>query len=384
MEADSENWQSFLRCSLQSIEAQHRRRKRNVFDTQHRLINFGGNDYLGLRNHPAVIAAAESALHRFGVGSGASPLVSGYEAAHQELEQTLSELCNSDAVALFSSGFACHASVLACLAGENDLILSDQLNHASIIDGCRLSRAKCLVYPHLEVESVANTLKEHRHQFKRVLIVTESLFSMDGDLAPLVDLARLADKYACGLVVDEAHATGIYGERGGGLVEELKLQCNFLVKLGTLSKAIGCVGGFVAGEQCLIDFVINSARGYIFSTALPSCIAAAANCSVKQMMNMQEQRTALRGLATKARAELSCAGLRSSGTDSPILPIVLGTETAATVASEKLRLENFFVPAIRPPTVPPNTSRLRITVCATHSISQVSALLQAVIKHTQA
>ncbi|MEZ6078642.1 MAG: aminotransferase class I/II-fold pyridoxal phosphate-dependent enzyme [Pirellulaceae bacterium] len=220
-----QSWTAFLDRSLQRTAEARRIRVRRPLELDG-LIDFGSNDYLGLRSHPDVLASLHHASQLAGArwGAGASPVLSGYSAQHANFERALAEFSSTPAAIIFSSGFACHSGSVACLAGPGDLILSDQLNHASLIDGCRLSRASTVIYPHADADFVRCYLQQHRHQFDKVLLLSESIFSMDGDAAPLVSLSEIADRYDTGLVVDEAHAVGIYGQRGGGLLEELHLQ----------------------------------------------------------------------------------------------------------------------------------------------------------------
>jgi 8-amino-7-oxononanoate synthase len=379
-------WREFLEQALEDLEKAERRRHKCV--TQHvaghsiarnkqTLVNFGSNDYLGIRSHQAVIAAATDALNCNGVGSGASPAVTGFQADQQRLEQSLSEFYHQPSALVFSSGYAANTATLACLADAEDLILSDDLNHASLIDGCRLSKATKHIYPHNDINYIDQYLTSNRTRHRRVLMVTESIFSMDGDAAPLEELATVAERFDCGLVVDEAHATGIYGDQGSGLIHASNLNDRVLVKLGTLSKAIGCVGGFVCGSQSLTDYVMNLGRSYMFSTALPASVLAAASVAIEVIRSMNAERIALRESAIQLRRSLRDQGWTVLGTDSPIIPIVLGDERAALGLSAKLQQRGLFVPAIRPPTVPIGTSRLRISLSAGHSTEQLSQLTDA-------
>jgi 8-amino-7-oxononanoate synthase len=385
----SHSWTSFLENSLANLEQSHRRRHRQVTEylpgqrichAGQQLINFGGNDYLGLRNHPKVVEAAIAALRTNGVGSGASPAVTGYSLAQQTLEQRLASFQCMPAALVFPSGFAGNMATLTSLVGDGDVIFSDALNHASLIDGCRLSRAAREIYPHNDVGYLQQRLASVRHQFQRALIVTESIFSMDGDAAALVELVELAERFDCGLVVDEAHATGIYGKSGAGLIEECALSNRVFAKLGTLSKAIGSLGGFVCGGQNLNEFVLNRGRAYMFSTALPSSVLSAATSAIDLVSTMHEARHRLRAMSVLLRQTLRSSGLHVLGVDSPIIAIVLGTEQAALELSGRLGAAGIFVPAIRPPTVPPGTSRLRISLSAEHTDIQLYQLQSALLE----
>ncbi len=382
------SWENFLNESLANLDRIERRRHKIV--TRHllgaiverngqALVNFGGNDYLGLRNNRDVVAAAMAALQSDGVGSGASPAVCGYSKAQMHLEASLAKFNQLPAALVFSSGYASNLAAISSLVNEKDVIFSDALNHASLIDGCRLSKAARDIYPHNDVQHLRDRLKSSRQGFNRALIVTESIFSMDGDAAPLRDLADLAEQYNCGLIVDEAHATGVYGVSGAGLVEELGLTNRVLGKLGTLSKALGCMGGYLCGSQSLIDHVLNFGRAYMFSTALPSSVMAAATASIELTALLAEKRYALRRMAKDTRSELRRMGRQVLGDDSPILPVVLGDEETTLALSAGLQSAGLFVPAIRPPTVPSGTSRLRITLSCEHSEQDVKKLVDALI-----
>lgn len=341
------------------------------------LLDFSSNDYLGLRSDRRVVHAKDG----LGVvGSGASPVLSGYTVHHRMLEETLSTWCGAEAAIVFSSGYACNLGVIACLAREGDLILSDQLNHASMIDGCRLSRARVEVYPHGNVAHVDDFLHRNRHLYQRALILTESVFSMDGDLAPLVDLADVARRHDAALLVDEAHAVGIYGSQGAGLVEEVLPNADqVLLKTGTLSKAIGTVGGYAVGSKTAIEYLVNFCRSYIFSTAPPPCITAAAAQSIQCIRQMHRERTQLRQQSFAFRKRLRESGIDVPSGDSPIVPVVVGSEERVLQAAELMRQRGLVVPAIRPPTVPAGTSRLRISLSCRHRSEDLDRLHAALL-----
>lgn len=350
-------------------------------------LDFAANDYLGLRSHPAVIAAAQVTLAEVGWGSGASPVLTGYTSHHARLERALSSLCHCDDALLFSSGYACNVGALSSLASNEMMFFSDQLNHASLIDGMRLGRAARHVYRHLDLEDLRQLLRAHRHQTPRGLIVTESVFSMDGDCADLRSLLVLAQEFECGLVVDEAHATGVYGENGGGYLEECGLSSknteHLLLKLGTLSKALGGIGGYAAGSSTAIEYLVNTSRSYLFSTAAPAAMAAAALAATELLPHLQADRQRLRNRSKDVRQSLQAMGWCVPAGDSPIVPIIVGSETETLRISHTLRQHNISVPAIRPPTVPQNTSRLRISLSVKHTDQQIAALLDALsLVHT--
>lgn len=386
---ENNSWDRFLEQSLVNLDRNHLRRHKVVSAhlsgamlqrNGRQLINFGGNDYLGLRNNPQLVTAATSALATHGVGSGASPAVSGYSDSQSQLEACLAKFNHLPAALVFSSGYASNVATISSLVSEQDVIYSDALNHASLIDGCRLSKATRDVYPHNDVQQLSERLASDRHRFKRALIVTESIFSMDGDAAPLKELVELAERYDCGLIVDEAHATGIYGTHGEGLVEELDLTNRVLGKLSTLSKALGCLGGYLCGGQNLIDHVMNFGRGYMFSTALPASVLSASVASIELVESICEERKYLRQRSKATRSALCDMGWKVLGDDSPILPIVLGHESEALEWSAKLQEAGLFVPAIRPPTVPQGTSRLRISLSCEHTDEQIAKLIAALAK----
>lgn len=384
--ASENSWESFLGNELENLDRnQLRRRKRTtthlsgtlIERDSKQLVNFGGNDYLGQRNNPALISAATAALLSHGAGSGASPAVSGYSNEQRRLEACLAKFNQTSGALVFSSGYACNLATISGLVNDKDVIYSDALNHASLIDGCRLSKATRDIYPHNDLQYLRERLAITRHRFVRALIVTESIFSMDGDAAPLVELADLAERYHCGLIVDEAHATGVYGNLGAGLVEEVGITSRVLAKLGTLSKAVGCVGGYLCGSDNVVEYVMNVGRPYMFSTALPGSVLAAATTSIEAIQSLATERLTLRRTARDTRRTLRNLGWQVLGDDSPILPIVLGDESTALGLSALLQSAGLYVPAIRPPTVPAGTSRLRISLSCEHTEQQIEKLVAA-------
>ena len=340
------------------------------------LVSFCSNDYLGLSGHPALAAAATAAIARSGFGASASRLVAGDLPEHRELEAALSAFLNMEAALLFPSGYQTNLGVLAALAAPGDLVLSDHANHASIIDACRLSRARTSFYRHLDVSSAEKRLLALAPTARRKLLVTESLFGMDGDIAPLADLAALATKHGAALVVDEAHALGLLGPGGRGLCNEAGVTPDVLI--GTLGKAFGSAGGFAAGSSTLRKYLVNRSRTFIFTTAPPPPVAAAALAALDIIRGNEgsARRAALadRVLQFQGRLPPKARGLPGS----PVFPIVLGPDRAALEASGALRARGFFVQPIRPPTVPDGTARLRITLSASHRPADVDALALAV------
>jgi 8-amino-7-oxononanoate synthase len=342
-----------------------------------RLINFSSNDYLGLAGDPRLSQALAEGAARFGTGAGASRLVCGDFAPHHELEEELARFEDAEAALLCNSGYAANTGLVAALAGPEDVVLSDALNHASLIDGCRLSRARVAPFAHGDLDAVQTELRKAAGARRRV-VVTDTVFSMDGDLAPLEGLARLCDEHGALLVADEAHATGIFGPRGGGLCAQLGLSARVDARVGTLSKAAGTLGAWVAGPRSLRDLLVNKARPLIFSTALPPALAHAALCAVRILRGAEgdERRAHLWRLVERFAAGLRALGLAAEAR-SPIFPVVLGAPERALSAAAALRARGFLIKAIRPPTVPASTSRLRITLTAAHQEGQIDALLGA-------
>ncbi|MGD9855698.1 MAG: 8-amino-7-oxononanoate synthase [Planctomycetaceae bacterium] len=344
-----------------------------------RLINFASNDYLGLTGDKRLCEAARRALEDTGAGAGASALVSGRTVWHERLEQRLAEFEGTESALLFPTGYAANVGTLAALAGRGDVVFSDQLNHASLIDGCRLSRATVCVYPHRDVDRLADELNRHRDARRR-LIVTDGVFSMDGDVAPLAELSNLAKIHGAMLLVDEAHGTGVLGERGRGACEALGVDGPHLIRVGTLSKAMGAVGGFVAGPLELIEFLWNRARTQIFSTAMPPALCAAACTALDILRDEPQRRRHLRDLSSRLRNALSWGGVPVPLSDeTPIVPVVVGQADAAVRMAAELARHGLFVPAIRPPTVPDGTSRLRISLSAAHSPAAIEQFADRLI-----
>jgi 8-amino-7-oxononanoate synthase len=343
------------------------------------LLNFSSNDYLNLASDPRLARVAAQAARRFGCGAGASALVSGHLPPLRTLERDLARWEGTEAALVLSSGFAANLAVLTALAGREDAIFSDELNHASLIDGCRLSRATVHVYRHCDLDQLQQLLRKHGGGARRRLIVTDTLFSMDGDLAPVSDLLGIANRHDCLLVVDEAHASGVLGEKGRGVTELIGAgpATERIVKVGTLSKALGAQGGFVCGTRQLIDWLVNAARPYVFSTALAPPIAAAARRAVALVQQEPERRKRLLHLSALLRAELEALGHPPTGSACQIVPLIVRTAQASVRVSRKLEERGFLVPAIRPPSVPAGTARLRISLNAGHTEEDVRQLASA-------
>ncbi len=346
----------------------------------HDLVNFASNDYLNLAGDPRLARAAARAARRWGTGAGASPLVSGHLPPLRALERDLARWEETEASLVFSSGFAANLAVVGTLAGKPDAVFSDAWNHASLIDGCRLSGARVHIYRHLDLDHLADLLAAEGAKARRRLIVSDSVFSMDGDLAPVRELLGLAERFDALLVLDEAHATGVLGEQGQGVTDGLTAaeRCSErLVKVGTLSKALGSQGGFVCGSRQLVRWLVNHARPYIFSTALAPPAAAAARRAIRIISEESERRESLLRLAEGLRAGLRGLGLEVGGSRCQILPVILGDARRAVAVSRRLEGEGLLVPAIRPPSVLEGTSRLRISLTAGHTAADVEKLLAA-------
>ena len=338
------------------------------------VINFSSNNYLGIANHPALAEAAKKAIDLYGCGSGASRLISGNMTLHEQLENRLAQFKGTEAALVFNSGFQANTGIIPTLAGEGDVILSDELNHASIIDGCRLSRAKTLVYRHFDLDQIEANLKTTPHARRR-LIVTESIFSMDGDEAPLTGIVELAEKYHAMVMVDEAHATGLFGTTGAGVVNKSGLGNRVFVQMGTLGKALGGFGAYVAGSRALRELLINRCRSFIFTTGLPPAIMAMAIAAIDLIEREPERRERLWQNCRLFSDGLKQLGFVLSETQSPILPLIIGDAETCMQFSERLLEGGVFAQGIRPPTVPPGTSRLRITLMATHERAHIETAL---------
>ncbi len=340
------------------------------------LVHFGANDYLALAGDPRLTAAAALAAKCEGWGSGASPLVSGRAEAHRRLETRLAEFEGTEAALLFASGYAANSGTIAALADRGDAIFGDAKNHASIIDGCRLSRARVHVYPHGDTHALEE-MRAGAGDYRRRLIVTDSLFSVDGDLAPLAELAGLAERYNAMLMVDEAHATGVFGERGRGVAEHLGVEDRVHVRVGTLSKALGGAGGFVCGPRSLIDWLANRARSYVFSTAHPAAVAAAGLAALEIVEGEPKRRTKLLERSATLRDALRRQGWNVGASASQIIPITVGAADRTMALSASLRQRGLFVPGIRPPSVPEGGSLLRVSLSYDHTPEMIERLIGA-------
>ncbi len=340
------------------------------------ILLLSSNNYLGLNNHPALKKAAWEAIQEFGCGAGASRLISGTMELHRALESRLAAFKQTDSALVFPSGYHANVGTLPALMGAGDTILSDELNHASIIDGCRLSRADIKVFRHRDMDHLERLLAGCRESGRR-LIVTDSVFSMDGDVAPLQEIAGLGSRYGAWVMVDEAHAAGVFGPGGAGLVEELGLTARIEVQMGTLSKALGGSGAYVAGSGELIEWLVNRARSFVYTTAVPPSTAATALAALEIVASEPERRARLWRNADLLREGLKTLGYTLASGESPVVPVMVGDAQKTVDLSEALFRRGVLAYGVRPPTVPEGTSRLRLTAMATHSRSQLAGALQA-------
>ncbi len=347
-------------------------------------LNLAGNDYLGLAANRELLRAFfneqtdGNLLERYGLGSTASRLMTGNTLPYVQLEEQLRALYQAEAALAFNSGYHINIGILPALSGKQDLILADKLCHASLIDGMRLSRAKVIRYPHLDYQAIEQVLAKDRERYRQVFIVTESIFSMDGDTADLAELVRIKDRFRAALYVDEAHGVGIRGRSGCGLAEEQGVHRQIEILTGTFGKAYGGQGAFVVGSQLLIDYLLNTARSQIFSTGLPPVSVHWLCFVLRRIPQMQAQRAKVDEMAARFRDALRAAGLRTDGS-SNIVPVMVGDSARAVAAAERVCEAGYWVKAVRPPTVPVGTSRLRLSLNAAMNWEQL-APLPAIIK----
>jgi len=371
--------------ALAQLRAAHRYRRRRVLDSPQQpraliegraLLSFCSNDYLGLANHPDLIAALQRGAERWGLGSGAAHLVNGHSAAHQALEEALAAFTGRPRALLFSTGYMANLGVLSTFAGRGELILQDRLNHASLLDGAQLARASLRRYPHGDVAALRRQLESAAQPAR--LIATDGVFSMDGDLAPLPELAAVARAAGAWLLVDDAHGLGVLGHGGRGSVDHFGLGADDApILMGTLGKALGCFGAFVAGSEEVIETLIQRARSYIYTTATPPALAEATRVALRLAERDDWRREHLAALIARFRAGARELGLPLADSSTPIQPLIVGSDARALAWSRALEERGLLVSAIRPPTVPEGRARLRVTVSAAHSEADVDALLAA-------
>ena len=382
-----------LRARLESLESQNLRRYlRHVASPQQtrvqingrNVVNFSSNDYLGLATHPRLREAAAQALRDFGTSSGASRLISGSLRPHHQLEEALAHFKGTERALCFSTGYATALGAITALVSTSDIVIIDKLVHASIVDGARLSGAKLRIFDHNDLSDLEGILQWADTQRAsgpktRVLIITESLFSMDGDIAPLSAIVDLKNRFGAWLMVDEAHATGLFGLRRSGLVDELNLGSEIEIQMGTLSKALGSAGGYIAGSALLIDYLINKARSFIFSTAPPPAVSAASTAAL-ELLRSEEGAALVDHLRSNIHQFKGGSGTPAPAENSPIIPLMIGAEDDALKLAADLFELGFFAPAIRYPTVARKQARLRFTFSAAHSTEDIAALSAALKK----
>lgn len=353
----------------------------HVYIKNEKYLLMASNNYLGLTHHPAVKAAAAAAIEEYGTGSGGSRLTSGNHPLYGRLEKDIAQFKQTEAALIFNSGYMSNIGTISALANTAaDVIFSDALNHASIIDGCRLARAKTVIYPHSNMAALADLLQNIPCSGQR-FIITDGVFSMDGDIACLDKIVYLAEKYDGFVIVDDAHATGVIGSGGRGSAAYYGLNGRVSLELGTLSKALASEGGFAAGSQLVIDYLINKARSFIFSTALSPATLAAASAALQILLTEPYRVEKLAVKAAIMKDELRLAGVPLLKSETPILPILIGTASQAMDFAEKLYAEKLIVSAIRPPTVPVGSSRLRLTITGAHSVADIDKASDLII-HT--
>ncbi len=332
-----------------------------------KVLNLSSNNYLGFANHPRLKEAAKKGVDEYGAGPAAVRTIAGDQLPQEKLEEMLAKFKGAEAAVLYQSGFCANLGTIPALVGEGDAIFSDELNHASIIDGCRLSRAKIIRYPHLDVQALEELLKQERQNYKKAMIITDGVFSMDGDIAPMDKLADLADKYQCMLYVDDAHGEGVLGDSGRGIVDYFGLQGRVDVEIGTLSKAFGVVGGFAAGSKLLAEVLKQKARPLLFSSAPTAADVYASMEAVKILQESDELVKKLWDNANYFKEHMKKAGFNLGNSQTPITPVMIGDEITTQEFSKKLFERNIFAQAISYPTVPKGKARMRVMISATHS-----------------
>jgi len=373
-----------LSAALNERRAQHRYRQRLEQQAPvgreaqidgRRLLNFCGNDYLGLANHPEIIAAFKRAADEFGVGSGSSHLVCGHSRFHHALEEQLADFCGQPRALLFSTGYMANLGVIQALVGKQDAVFEDRLNHASLIDGGLASGARFRRYLHNDAVSLESALQGS--SARRKLVVSDGVFSMDGDVAPLAELAQVCERQQAWLMIDDAHGFGVLGHEGRGCVAAQNMQQQVPVLVGTLGKAFGTFGAFVVGSDDLIETMIQFARPYIYTTALPPAVAAASLASLQLLKKDHWRREKLSELVARFRQGAAQKGFQLMDSATPIQPLMIGADKDALALSQRLREQGFLISAIRPPTVAEGTARLRITLSAAHHAEDVDRLIEA-------
>lgn len=342
-----------------------------------KVINLSSNNYLGFANHPRLKKAAIEAVEKYGAGAGAVRTIIGNMSIHEELEKLLAEFKREEAVFIYQSGFNCNVGTIQAITEKGDIIISDELNHASIIDGTRLSKASRAVFKHSDMDDLERVLKENRGKYRNALIITDGVFSMDGDIAKLPDIVELAEKYEAMTYVDDAHGSGVLGESGRGTVDHFKLHGRVDFSIGTLSKAIGVVGGYVAGSKTMYEWLNHRARPVLFSTSLPPAAVGATMEAVKMLMESTEYTDRLWDNAKYFKQKLGILGFNTGHSETPITPVIIGDEAKTMEFSRKLFENRVFVSGIVFPTVPKGTGRVRCMVTAAHTKEQLDRAVAA-------
>jgi glycine C-acetyltransferase len=378
----------YLSAEIESLKEQRLYRRLRVLDDEQTararfdgrsVVNLSSNNYLGLTTHPRLRERALEATRTFGVGSGSVRTIAGTMAIHMELERKLAEFKNTEAVVVFQSGFAANAGTVAAVLGREDVIVSDELNHASIIDGARLSRAEIKVFAHRDAVAARKTLEEQPKQ-RRKLLITDGVFSMDGDLGALPELATLAEEFGCIMMVDDAHASGVFGRNGRGTIDHFGLHGRVDIQVGTLSKAVGALGGYVAGSRALIEFLYHRARPFLFSTSHPPGVAAACIAAIDVLMDEPQLIERLWDNTKFFKAGLARLGFDTGTSESPITPVIAGDGALAMKLSDRLFEEGVFAQGIAFPTVPRGKARVRTIVTASHTRDELQFALDTFAK----
>jgi len=337
-----------------------------LLDSDDEMLDFSSNDYLALSEHPEVISASRKYLEMFGAGAGAARLMSGDLEINHLLEQEIAQLKSKEAALIFGSGYLANIGIISALAGRGDIIITDRLSHASIYDGCMLSGARAIRFRHNDLEHLEQILHEKRSQFNTVLVVVESIYSMDGDRCPLAELVRLKKNYGFLLMVDEAHATGLYGQNGSGIIEEDNVSDGVDIAMGTFGKALGSYGAYAAATREVIDFLVNRARTFIYSTALPPAVVGATLAALYLVKSEPQLRLELHQKVAFFKKQLRKNGLRDDPGPSQIIPVMIGDNAKALAVAEELQKNQIYVKAVRPPTVPEGSARLRFSITRFH------------------
>lgn len=351
-----------------------------IVGSEDELLDFSSNDYLALSEHPEVIAASRKYLEEFGAGAGAARLMSGDLEINHQLEKEIAQLKAKEAALIFGSGYLANIGVIPALVGRGDLLVTDRLSHASIYDGCLLSGAKVIRFRHNDINHLQQILQEKRSQYNRVLVVVESIYSMDGDRCPLKDLIDLKKHHGFLLMVDEAHATGIYGTHGGGVIEEEGVSDGVDVAMGTFGKGLGSYGAYVAASKQMVDYLVNKARSFIYATGLPPAVLGATLAALHLVKTEPELRRELHEKVAYFKKQIRKNGLKDDLGPSQIIPVMVGESTKALALSEELRSHRIFVKAVRPPTVPENSARLRFSITRFHQEEDLKSCARQLVQ----